>query len=146
MTKKKKLQHLGKLPPRYTFFLNPYTDVRFTRCPSCNKPTKARKHPFFIHIFPTQPFILNMTGPYCPRCDLLILHQDKRETLMVHSMEQFDPSLIGNDYLVVGTMERKGSRESKKQPKDYDLVFDNLHDFKKVVVYEPAHYGWGPEE
>jgi hypothetical protein len=25
-----KLRRLGKLPPRFTFFLNPYSDVRFT--------------------------------------------------------------------------------------------------------------------
>ncbi len=145
MTKKKKPQ-LGKLPPKYTFFLNPYVDARFTRCPICDKATKARKHPFFIHIFPRQPFILNMTGRYCPKCDLLILHKDKLETLMAYSMQQFDPSLIGNDYLVVGTVERQGYRESQKQPKEYDLVFDNLHDFKKVVTFERARWGSGPDE
>ena len=26
----------GQQPPRYTFFLNPYTDARFTRCPKCD--------------------------------------------------------------------------------------------------------------
>lgn len=145
MTKKKGPQ-LGKLPPKYTFFLNPYVDTRFTRCPSCDKPTKARKHPFFIHIFPAQPFILNITGRYCPKCDLLILHKDRVETLMVHSVEQFAPSLVGNEYLIVGTIERKGWRESQKQPSNYDVVFDNLHDFKKVVVFEPARWGWGPDE
>ena len=87
-----------------------------------------------------------MTGRYCPKCDLLILHKEKVETLMVYSLEQFDPSLIGNDYLVVGTVERQGWRESIKQPGNYDVIFDNLHDFKKVVVFEPAHWGWGPDE
>ena len=27
------LPRLGKQPPRYTFFLNPYADVRFSKCP-----------------------------------------------------------------------------------------------------------------
>lgn len=151
MAKKKKSQlgtrpQLGKLPPKYTFFLNPYTDARFTRCPLCDGKTQAHKHPFFIHIFPTQPFILNMTGPYCPNCDLLILHKDKLETLLVQAMEQYDPSLIGNDYLVVGTLERKGWREAQKQPGSYDVVFDNLHDFKEVVTLEPVRWGWMKDE
>ena len=145
MTKKKR-SHLGKLPPKYSFFLNPYLDARFTRCPSCDRPTKARKHPFFIHIFPSQPFILNMTGRYCPDCDLLILHKDKVESMMTYSMEQGNPTLIGNKYLIVGTVERKGWRESRKQPGNYDVVFDNMHDFKEVVVFEPAHWGWGSDD
>ena len=139
MTDKKRSQ-LGKLPPKFSFFLNPYQNARFTRCPSCNKLTKARKHPFFIHIYPSQPFILNMTGRYCPACDLLILHRDKVESLMTYSMEQIDPSLIGNDYLIVGTVERKGWRESIKQPGNYDVVFDNMHDFKEIVQFEPVHW------
>ncbi|MCP4423769.1 MAG: hypothetical protein GY803_04685 [Chloroflexi bacterium] len=43
---------------------------------------KVRKHPFFIHIEPHQPFVLNATGKYYPGCDLLILHQDKVEKLL----------------------------------------------------------------
>ncbi|MCP4415079.1 MAG: hypothetical protein GY805_00555 [Chloroflexi bacterium] len=61
---------------------------------------------------------------------------------MVYSMEQVDPTLIGNEYLIVGTVERKGWRESRKQPGNYDVIFDNMHDFKEVVVFELAHWEW----
>jgi len=27
-----KALRIGRLPPKYTFILNPYTDARFTRC------------------------------------------------------------------------------------------------------------------
>jgi hypothetical protein len=37
---------------------------------------KARKRPFLIHIEPKHLLVLNMTGRYCPACDLIILHQD----------------------------------------------------------------------
>jgi len=99
---------------------------------------KTRKHPFFIHIDPDQPLILNMTGKYCPKCDLLILHQDKLDELLTAAMMQHDPTVIGNNYLVVGTVERKGWRESQKNPRNLEIVFDNLHDFKEVVTFVPG--------
>jgi hypothetical protein len=103
-------------------------------------------HASRLNIFPNQPFTLNMTGRYCPKCDLLILHQDKLESLMVYSMEKFDPSLIGNEYLVMGTVERKAWREAQKQPSSYDVIFDNMHDFKEVVEIKPVRWNWEPDE
>src|SRR5215218_7671086 len=70
---------LGKQPPRYRFFLNPYTDARFTTCPQCGEKTRVRKLPLVIHIDPMQLVALNKTCRYCPRCDLLIAHQDELE-------------------------------------------------------------------
>src|SRR6266567_9481953 len=49
---KKKTEQLGKQPPRYRFFLNPYQDMRFTRCPQCDNKTRLRKLPLIIHLEP----------------------------------------------------------------------------------------------
>jgi hypothetical protein len=38
-------ERMGALPPRYSFVLNPYTSERFTKCPSCETPTRIRKLP-----------------------------------------------------------------------------------------------------
>src|SRR6476619_2103005 len=70
---------LGKQPPRYRCFWNPYADVRFTTCPQCGEKTRVRKLPLVIHIDPLQMVALNKTCRYCPRCDLLIAHQDELE-------------------------------------------------------------------
>ena len=104
---------------------------------------KVRKHPFFIHVDPNQAVVLNMNGRYCPHCDLLILHQDKVEELLAAALALQDPELIGNAYLIVGTVERKGWRQVQKEPYNLQAVFDNLHDFEEVVDFKPAHYGWG---
>lgn len=143
---KKKSSPLDQYPTRYRFFLNPYVSARFTSCPSCNKPTKARKFPFWVNISPAQPLILNMTGRYCPKCDLLILHQDKLETLITVSLQQSAPALIGNEYLVLGTVDRKGWRETKEQGSDLKTALAHLYVFKEAVEIKPAHYGWGPKE
>ena len=66
------MTQLGKLPTRYRFFLNPYQDVRFTRCPQCTHLTRQHKLPLFIHVDPMHPVLLNKTCRYCPTCDLLI--------------------------------------------------------------------------
>lgn len=144
--RKKKTPQLGKLPPHYRFFLNPYKDSRFTRCPQCDRKMRVRKHPFFIHIDPQQPVVLNMTGRYCTNCDLLILHQDRVEELLAAAMMGSNPDVIGNDYLVIGTIERKGWREAQKNPYGLKSTLEFLHDFKEYVIFEIEHYGWGPAD
>ncbi len=141
----KKNKTLGKLKPEHTFFLNPYSDARFTRCPQCGKPTKIRKFPFAIHIDPRVLMTLNMSGPYCPKCDLIILHRDNVESLLTAAFVQRDPSIVGNDYLIVGTVERTYWRKASTQGGSYQELFDNLHDFKQVVTFEPARYAWMPD-
>ena len=53
------MRHLGKQKPRFRFILNPYSDVRFTRCPRCQGKTKQRKLPLLIHVDPMQLIALN---------------------------------------------------------------------------------------
>ncbi len=135
---------IGKLPPKYTFILNPYADARFTRCPDCNQRMKQRKLPLFIHVDPMRPVVLNYTCRYCPDCDLLIAHQDEIEGLLAALFAEHDPSVIGNDYLVLGTVERQAWREGMKQPKGIPEMLEYLHDFKEVHTIRPA--GWYPAD
>lgn len=87
-----------------------------------------------------------MTGKYCPNCDLLILHLDKVKELLTAAMLGLRPDFIGNDYLVIGTVERKGWLEARKNPHGLRSIFRYLHDFQEHVTFEIAHYGWGPAE
>jgi hypothetical protein len=137
---------LGKLPPQYTFVLNPYAEYRFTRCPNCGGKTRQRKLPLFIYVDPDRPVALNYTCRYCPRCDLLIAHQDQIETLLARIFAQHDPSIIGNDYLVVGTLERSAWRESTHEPKSIPEMLEHLHDFKAVQSVRVQPGGWYPAE
>jgi hypothetical protein len=142
----KKKRTLGNLEPMHTFFLNPYEDSRFTKCPKCLGKTKIRKHPFAINIDPNVLMTLNMSGPYCSNCDLIILHKDKVETLLVMSFEERQPDIIGNDYLIIGTVERSYWRKASKGDGTQGKFFDHLHDFENVVTFEPMHYVWGPDD
>ena len=133
-----KAPRLGKQPPRYSFFLNPYPDVRFTRCPKCGGKTLQRKLPLVIHVDPRNPVSINKTCRYCPTCDLLIAHQHEIEAQLALLFTRHDPSLIGNDYLVIGTQDRADWRRGMKTPLTIQEMLDVLHDFKEVLRFEPA--------
>jgi hypothetical protein len=134
---------IGKQPPRYRFFLNPYQDVRFTRCPICQQPTRQRKLPLVIHVDPMNVLTLNKTCRYCPHCDLLITHQDELEAQLVEFFAGQKPEVIGNDYLVLGTMDRADWQRGRSEVMTIQDMVQALHDFKEVLRFQPAG-GWGP--
>jgi len=92
---------------RHYFFLSPYDDMAFTRCPKCEEKTKIRKYCLLIHINPKHLFSLNKSCRYCPKCDLIIVKQTDLEKLLIAICEQNIPDIIGNEYFVFGTMDRK---------------------------------------
>ncbi len=142
--KKQTKTQLGKQPPLYRFFLNPYKDVRFTRCPQCENKTQQRKLPLVIHIDPMQLLSLNKTCRYCPHCDLLIAHQDDVEHFLVSFFTEENPEVIGNDYLIVGTIDRAVWKRGTQQPLTLQEMIEALHDFKESVLFEVVRGGWMP--
>jgi len=138
-----KARHLGKQPPRHLFFFNPYQEVRCTTCPKCRGKTKLRKLPLLIHIDPMHLIALNKTCRYCPDCDLLIAHQDEIEEFLAAYFSRVDPEAIGNDYLVLGTVDRADWRQGMKQPLTTQEMLDRLHDFKQELQFQLVG-GWGP--
>jgi len=138
---------IGKLPPRYAFMLNPHSDVRLSKCPRCEKLTHLRKFALFIHINEWGPLALGKTCRYCSRCELIMVHKDELEAELAHGFSQFAPEMIGNEYMVLGTIEKKvwqAGLGGKEQ-----LLGDTLKhvaDFKKEydLEYEPG--GWYPAD
>ena len=134
---------LGKLQPRYRFFLNPYSDVRFTTCPEGGGKTRQRKLPLVIHIDPLQLIALNKTCRYCSACDLLIAHQDQLEAWLAAFFSEHRPEIVGNDYLVLGTEDRPDWLRGMRTPLSPQDAFECLHDFREVVRFTPAPR-WAP--
>jgi hypothetical protein len=135
-------RRLGKLPPMYNFVLNPHAETRVSTCPGCEQRMRQRKVPLFIHVDPMNPVVIGYTCRYCPDCDLLVAHQDEIEGLLAGLFAEHDPSLIGNDYLVMGTVERAIWRESMKTPKHPVEILEHTHDFKEVWSLEFRPGGW----
>jgi hypothetical protein len=143
--KKKTVTQFGKQSPQYRFFLNPYEDMRFTKCPQCDNKMHQRKLPLLIHIDPTYLLSLNKTCRYCPRCDLLIAHQNDVEHFLASYFMQQKPEVVGNDYLVVGTLDKTTWIRGTQQQMSMHETLDALHDFKEVVTFKVTG-GWMRDE
>ncbi len=140
-----KSSQFGKLAPQYNFFLNPYENERFNRCLQCEAKMRQRKLPLVIHVDPVHPVSLNYTCRYCPACDLLIAHQDEIERLLTSLFEQHAPEVVGNNYLILGTVDHDFWKQGTKTPHTVQRLVDNLHDFKQVLTFKPAS-GWIEKE
>lgn len=136
---------LGNLPQLYNFFLNPYADARFTRCPQCEGKTGLKKVPLAIHVDPLYPINLNYTCRYCAKCDLLIAHQDEIEKNLAKLFMKVAPDAIGHDYLVMGTTEKSYWIDDLDHPHAPTELLNNLHGFKEYLNFELVG-GWLPDE
>jgi hypothetical protein len=136
---------LGKLSPRYVFFLNPYDDLRFSRCPRCKGLTRSLKLPLVIWVEPKNPVALNYTCRYCPADDLLIAHQNVIEDLLARIFEKQAPHVIGNDYLVLGTLEKSAWKQGSQKPNGLQKLPEYLHDFREVIQFD-IQPGWVPQD
>jgi len=85
-----------------------------------------------------------LTIPEMHPCDILIAHQDELERMLVLTFQKHKSEIIGNDYLVLGTLEPSSWRKREKEPLEFGNVQEHVHDFKEYldVKYTPAH--WGP--
>jgi hypothetical protein len=99
----------------------------------------------FICVDPKHYVALNYTCRYCPDCDLLIGKQTEIEAYLTQLFEELDPSAIGNDYLILGTVERQAWRENMKKPKPPQEMVRYVHDFREHSVLQESMGGWYPE-
>jgi tetratricopeptide (TPR) repeat protein len=127
---------VGKQPPRYRFFLNPYQNTRFTTCPRCGYKTRPRKFSLFIHIDPDQPLLLDKLCRYCYHCNLIIAHQNQLEDQMATTFSTVSPEIIGNTYEVLGTIDRSEWKRGLQDQLLVEELIEHLHDFNEVVTYK----------
>lgn len=136
-------KHLGKLPPRYGFILNPHTDMRLSRCPLCRGLTFQRKFALVIHIDCWGLVPLGKTCRWCSRCELIMVHQDELENILTPNFLTIAPEVIGNTYLVMGTMDMRLLRRwLKGEGSTLNDILDNTADFKKRYDLQADPGGW----
>jgi hypothetical protein len=132
----------NKQKKRHKFFLNPYSDCAFTKCPKCDSKTKVRKYPLVIHVEPQQLFLLNKKCKYCPSCDLIIAKKQEIEAFLALAL----PQLSDNDHLVIGTLERQDWVEGNKGSISPSEIIERMYVFKTVWDFEVRPAGWYPAE
>ena len=139
-------QKFGLLRSKFNFSLNPYPDLRFSKCPFCGKKTGQRKLPLFVHVDPRNPFFLNYTNRYCSRCDMLIGHKHEIEHHLTKTFQQIAPDIIGNDYMLIGTIEKKTWKANIKDPFPFNEIRNYVHDFKSTETLSMTMEGWFPKD
>lgn len=142
MTKAMKKKQFGNLPPRYHFMLNPYPDARLTSCPRCRTKTGQRKLPLLVHVDPSTLIGLNYTNRYCKRCDSLIAHKVEIEHYLTEMFRAHKPELIGNDYLIFATIEKKVWRENMHHSTPLSELRAHISDFKHYEEVRMTMGGW----
>jgi len=128
---------LGRLPSRYAFALNPYEDVRFSRCPRCHDLTYSRKFALLIHLQGIGLRVLGKTCRYCTRCELIIAHKAELETELTRIIPSPVFKIRDDTYLVIGTVELKTWKQALQAPLPMDQILDRAADFKQYSQFSP---------
>lgn len=128
-------KRLGKQPPQYSFFLNPYQDARFAICPQCRGKTRVRKLSFVLNVEPKCITLLDQTARYCDTCDLLIVHQEELQTQLAIHLRKGRPTLIGHPYQVVGTVDPTEWDFDPSELSSTAQLIENLHDFREIITF-----------
>lgn len=140
------LSPLGALPPRDAFLLNPYTDVRYTRCPRCGHRTWRRKMPLLLTVAGYGPLVLGKTGPYCAHCRLVIIHQDELEGELTTAFARLapEPQAVGPEYAVLGMVELRAWRRGLHAATTIDEVLHHTAPFTTTITIEYVPASWAP--
>ena len=138
--------NLRDFPQRFTFILNPYKDTRLSSCPKCRRLTHMRKFALLIHIEKFGFLTLGKTCRYCSPCELIMAHQDELEDELVHVFENQSPEIIGNPYLVFGTVDIKWWKQSLgTSGESLSQLLEHVTQFKSVLDLKMTG-GWQPEK
>jgi hypothetical protein len=93
---------------KFSFALNECTDYKVSKCPLCQKATFKRKFPLVIHIDGNAGLLnLGLTCKYCAKCEFIIANKHELEIELTIIFEKRAPSCIGNEYLILGTSDKK---------------------------------------
>jgi MinD superfamily P-loop ATPase len=128
---------------KYTFFLNGHPDFAFSNCPRCSTKTRVRKFALLIHIDPNQFFVLNKKCRFCTNCELIIAKKEEVESIMAWTFEKRSPEIIGNDYLIMGTVDKKIWRLINNNAVSPQTAVKSTNIFKRVVDFK-IEGGWAP--
>ena len=140
------MNKLGELEPMHNFSLNPYPELRFSSCPDCGTKTGQRKLPLIVHVDPKNLVLLNYTSRYCQKCDMLIGHKHEIEHHLTETFFKIKPDVIGSNYLVFGTVEKKVWRANIDHSKTSREILKNAHDFISYQELRMTMAGWFRKE
>jgi len=79
-----------------------------------------------------------------PKGELIIVHQDELENIMAAMFAQHAPQFLGNDYVMLGTVEKKVWQKGLQEKVTLDAIREHAADFKRHVTLEAQPAQWVP--
>jgi hypothetical protein len=144
--RKDRQARLGALPPRYSFVLNPHTDVRFTKCPRCEAPTRVRKLALVVHVEHSDGprlAILGKTCRLCVVCETLVVQEADVERLVAAS--GLGAKGLKPVYLVLGTVAPQMYRRGLAGGVSLPDIREHMADFKAYLNVDVTPRGRYPK-
>lgn len=138
----RQIDRMGALPPRYSFFLNPHLNERFTRCPRCKATTRLRKIPLVIHVNSVGLVLLRKTCRVCAVCEMLIAHEAE-VTRLINGLAPH--AATPRPYLVLGTLGPVTWRDGMSGNLTIEQVRHDMADFKTYMRVEITPRHWVPK-
>lgn len=138
----RQIDRMGALPPRYSFFLNPHLNERFTRCPRCKATTRLRKIPLVIHVNSVGLVLLRKTCRVCAVCEMLIAHEAE-VTRLINGLAPH--AATPRPYLVLGTLGPVTWRDGMSGNVTIEQVRHDMADFKTYMRVEITPRHWVPK-
>ncbi len=103
-----------------------------------------RKFALLIHIEGVDPLVVAKTCRYCPQCEFIIAHQNELESLLAQAYAVMDPAVIGNPYLVLGTIQLKAWRKSSEGSVPFNTLEESIAQFRRYLTLTVEGGGWQP--
>jgi hypothetical protein len=132
---------------RYLFYLNPFEEYKWTRCPNCNAKTKLRKYCLVIAFGEksksgTTFLTLNKSCKFCPECELVIASKFEIESHLYQLCAESGRHYVADDFFIFGTMDRKDWLQQQQKPTDFDAFEKAIHPFVDALEFEVKPGGW----
>lgn len=90
---------------------------------------------------------LGKTCKFCARCQLIMAHRDELEHELTIAFEKQDPAVIGNEYMVFGTVDKKVWKKGLEgEGVEMGSMLDHVADFEREfdLHFDPG--GWYPSD
>lgn len=98
-----------------------------------------------IHVDPHHLLSFNKSCRFCPDCEIIIVKKADLEAYLAAVGEQHFAEAIGNDYVVMGTLDRKLHRKGKAKRLDVKTAIESFTPFLGQLKLEVTG-GWTPPD